>query len=684
MLTVLLGHLRRTVGRAVALVVAVGVAATGFTVLTATARTSQLQVVGTVHANSRSAYDILLRPRGTRSAVEQSAGLVRGDYLSGIYGGITQAQYARVAHTRGVSVAAPVAILGYLMPEIDTTVDVTSLLGSTGRSAVAGRAAVKVSPVWGSDRGLTSIPGSPAYVYLTQGRLSPPQTIGDTTDTEVAAAGGVGRAVCPQSAVASAVVPQFRMFCWSAQSAWMDGAALNGVTAPMQRTAEIGWRLPILVAAIDPDAEAKLAGLNRAVTSGRYLKESDAPDKDLNVPVLVAGTSPVDLTLTVHATPLTAAAAASVGAGASPEQLDRATAVKALGPVVARVSYPQVYARFLQQLTHPKTSTLFSTWVVKYWSGSSVSYTDHTGVLAPRAVTNPDAVWNTPNYIGWAPRAALPTAETNYRTLTGHASKDPSVTIGFRSVGTFDAARLRGVNPLTAVPYGTYQSPVVTAGNAAAAAALHGQSLGPDSSLTGYLQTPPTMFTTMAGAKKFFGPGWAHNTGAAPISAIRVRVADVTGGADPVSRARVQQVAAALEAETGLQVDVLIGSSPAPQTITLPAGRYGRPALSVEENWVQKGVATAIVTAVNRKSALLFALVLLVCALVVANAAFASVRTRITELGVLSCLGWRPRRLFALVTSELLVLGVAAGWCPRRSPSLSATSPACTSPGPGP
>jgi predicted lysophospholipase L1 biosynthesis ABC-type transport system permease subunit len=57
----------------------------------------------------------------------------------------------------------------------------------------------------------------------------------------------------------------------------------------------------------------------------------------------------------------------------------------------------------------------------------------------------------------------------------------------------------------------------------------------------------------------------------------------------------------------------------------------------------------------------LFALILIVCMLFVANSASTSVRGRRRELGVLACLGWTRPRLFTAVLSELAAIGLAAG-----------------------
>ena len=55
---------------------------------------------------------------------------------------------------------------------------------------------------------------------------------------------------------------------------------------------------------------------------------------------------------------------------------------------------------------------------------------------------------------------------------------------------------------------------------------------------------------------------------------------------------------------------------------------------------MKKGVVVAIFSAVDKKSAALFGLILVVCSLFAANSATAAVRSRRQELGILACLGW--------------------------------------------
>jgi hypothetical protein len=157
--------MRRRPGRAVALAAGILVASTSFTLLTSSVRTSQLITVGTVQRNARSAYDILVRPPGTRSPLELRAGLVQDNFLSGIYGGITLRQYRNIAALPGVAVAAPVANLGYITALGFIKVSVARYLTSAPFQAF------RVTQVYSVGDGQHVFADSPQYVYLTRDRM---------------------------------------------------------------------------------------------------------------------------------------------------------------------------------------------------------------------------------------------------------------------------------------------------------------------------------------------------------------------------------------------------------------------------------------------------------------------------------------------------------------------------------
>lgn len=161
MIAMILDQLRRRRGRALALAAGILVAATSFTLLTATVSTSQATTVGTVRKNARSAYDVLVRPPDSQTDVERQSGLVSPNFLSGTFGGITMDQYRRIRGMAGVDVAAPVANIGYLMVSSTVTVDVSRFLDGE-----ASRQILRISPTLTS--GLGTYRTSDEYVYLTR------------------------------------------------------------------------------------------------------------------------------------------------------------------------------------------------------------------------------------------------------------------------------------------------------------------------------------------------------------------------------------------------------------------------------------------------------------------------------------------------------------------------------------
>ncbi len=66
-----------------------------------------------------------------------------------------------------------------------------------------------------------------------------------------------------------------RASCWSKADG--DGTPPGTTSYPNlngHAGFSVNWQFPMLIAAIDPQAEARLDGLNHAVTSGQYLPEN--------------------------------------------------------------------------------------------------------------------------------------------------------------------------------------------------------------------------------------------------------------------------------------------------------------------------------------------------------------------------------------------------------------------------
>jgi putative ABC transport system permease protein len=659
-------QLRFRATRSLALLLGMFVAVTAFCVLTATARTSQLRTVGTVSAHFRAAYDILVRPKGARTQLESRSGTVQPNFLSGIYGGISLRQYHDVRQLPGVAVAAPIAMVGYSLPIVPVTTRLPA-------SAVAGpgRRLYRLRTTWVSAAGHIRIQQPPSYVYLTSNPIRQPP---DGSAAFEQLPSGTRASMCTGYPLGTGEPPfgpakQANLWCWSRSTGMFGEGSWEGLTAQHPGFA-VYWSFPMLIAAVDPAAEAKLDGLNRAVISGRYLGESARPALRLGPGGVSSTTFPV-----------LAAARSGIGEYAvtqvqqlarpgSPPRLNpagmRRDATAAGQPVsTVRVTAAQAYQQLLAEIAGTGHRD-FSQGLDGYWSVGPTRYQrDGAGSLVASTVRNPASVWSFA--LPGAHGPPMDDAATSYRTVREHkmfnlsaaGNVDPAPVP--RAVGVFDPAKITDFDRLSEVPLGPYQ-PTAAVPAGPARSVLRGSDLQPSLNLGGYVSQPVQLITTLAAlpalenSTVFSGDLHAGD----PISVIRVRVSGVTGP-NPVSLERIKEVAQQIAVRTGLDVDIVTGSSPAPTAITLAAGRYGQPALTLREGWVKKGVAVAILTAIDKKSVLLFVLILVVCALFVANSATAAVRGRRQELGVLACLGWTRPRLFSVVLGELAVIGLAAG-----------------------
>jgi putative ABC transport system permease protein len=665
--------LRHRPRRAWALVSGLLVASTSFALLTAAVGTSQARVQGTVRSSFRAAYDLLVRPSTSANAAEQQRGVVPDNFGSGLFGGISLDEYHQIEQVTGVDVAAPVANIGYVMPTAEVDIPVDAYLTSDPVQLFR----VHVDET--AQRGLSTYPASDYYVYYT--RTDPfstdPQRPGlaleQTPTGTLEVCQGVSKAISAaptRPATPFDQDPVQQLDCFSARTAQVRQAAPGLATGPVG--VGIYRQYPLLLAAVDPAAEAKLLGADRSVVSGRFLRADDATRRQdvpllgsvPTVPVIANNTTYLDNTLHVQIQRLNVNDPAAVpGILASTQAPNYLTGLT--GQVLASQDRPAAmdYPGLLDAYSQSTPRVAFGDFS-EYRQAGPVTYDPRGLGLAPRPTSNPDSVWQSFFYEGY-PRVPAENADTAFRALTsvqginasGGGLQAPTVQV----VGRFDPSKLPGFNPLSQVPLETYYPPQVTGADAASRNALGNQPLLPDANLAGYLTQPPAMLTTLAAAQQsFWNRSVYANAPKAPISYIRVRVAGVSGP-DKVSLARIDAVAAAIHQRTGLTVDITAGSSPAPQTVSLPAGKFGRPALNVSEGWVAKGVAVRFLTAVDRKSLLLFLLVLVVCLFFLANAAVAAERSRRTDLGVLCCLGWSRRQLFGYVTGQQALVGLVAG-----------------------
>lgn len=657
-------------GRALALGAGMLVAAIAFALLTASVDVGEARIKGVVGRNWRGAYDLLVLPAKSAQAAAHKH-LVQVNYLSADTSGISISQYRRIAHLPGVGVAAPLAVVGYLLETASIPVTLTPL--AVGQS---GARVLIVTSRFTADRGLSRYPPQgQGYVYITPDRLGS-GFYPAAGDPERLPSGKIVR-VCGFPGAGGAV---------SASPFEVSGGLLLGscysrrtlASAPVQE--QVTWSFPVLLAGIDPVAENRLTGVARALTAGRYLRERETVRRSnggrwVIVPLLASTRSfdGDDDQVTVGLLPPAAVGVAR--SGSSLLAITRTLAAERARPVMRlTIAGRRAWTQVVSSLSTPINAgrLIANQFVGQYWTVGRVVYrTGLRGELEPKPVRNPVSAWSAgageAGYVAAPPAAA----DVGFRPLSEHqvapgASQDagPPLPV-IRVVGEFDPFRLAGfaaAGPGSALA--SYRAPLLTGANPASRAALAGMPLGPDGNMPGYAQQPPLLLTTLSGAAALEEEAAATAGNGAravpPIGSIRIRVSGLRGTLQE-KLSKIAGVGQEIRKATGLQVIVTAGASGQEVTVGLPAGAFGRPALALSEKWTAIGVALVVTRGADRESVALFVLILVVCVLFLAGAALAGVRGRRTEVGALRAVGWGRRQVFTLVLGEVTASGVAAG-----------------------
>lgn len=640
------------------LAVGILVAAVSFVLLTSAVTASSLQVKQTLRKTFRPAYDILVRSPDSYDKIEKRRGLVRSNYLSGIFGGISLSEYRTVKHIPGVSVAAPLANIGYMLPFEVGGVSINEFLSRAPAQLY------RLHYSWVANGGASIYPGGEEYVYYTRDH---PFAVRNGEIFEIIPGSSKRPPVCGgfNQSISSSGEPfqllsQVALSCFSKITPEADNRAVGRDPGPGGKVGSfVNAFFPVLVSAIDPVQEAKLVGLDRAVVSGRYLRSQDGLNSAgyPTVAVIASNKTFVGEHLRVRVErlepPKPKVLASKLAIAGYP--FAKRLGGKVVG--VERLPIEPFYRKLLDSASKPHPDVFYNS----YYTAGPVRYRSLGGNrLAARPVHFPVESLFSGAYFGAVPQD---NRDVRFRRLSEKGPVCSECPPALHAVGRFDPNRLPGFNPLSKVPLETYYPPNAYPADPASKRALRGGPLLPTRSLSGYISQPPLILTTLEGLGAFVDPNnfsGVSRAYRAPISVIRVRVAGVTGP-DALSRARIKRVASVIHSKVGLAVDVTAGSSPTPVRVNLPKGKFGQPPLTVREQWVATGVSVKYAQALDRKSLILFMLVLFVCGLFVANAAFALVASRHTEVGTLLTMGWAQRDIFRVVLGEIALVGAFAG-----------------------
>jgi putative ABC transport system permease protein len=239
----------------------------------------------------------------------------------------------------------------------------------------------------------------------------------------------------------------------------------------------------VLIAAVDPAAEAKLDGLNRAVISGHYLAESAGKAAATGAfPVLASSLSGLDEAAVTQLATLSAPA--SPPSGSVSWMAQHATVP---GQVISTstTTADQAYRRLLAALAvksgrptsdaPPNGGTVTYSGKVSassvpldvdaYWSVGPTSYSrSRSGTLVAQLAHNPPSTW----YTGGVSVVSMDDADNQYRKVEVHAPVNGTFTsLGAypELVGTFNPARIDEFDPLSRVPLGAYEPVIASPAN---------------------------------------------------------------------------------------------------------------------------------------------------------------------------------------------------------------------------
>jgi len=600
------------------LVLFIGLTLTSFFTIVATAASQSTLIVSDKNLEQywRTTYDILIRPTGSRSWIEERYGLVAGNHLSGINGGISYNQYELIRSIPGVEIAAPIAMVGYV-----------DWMGETKGFPLPETGAYLLETTFHANDGVTPVREAERAYYF----------------------------VSPSDEFTIIVPEKFPILY---VNPWDDSITTQFQTG-------------ILVAGIEPSQESKLIGIDKAIIEGEYLKDNmplnpipyssahlsctpdQCPEKEIALPVLINSTSYIDMTIQSTLSRLIL----------DPE-IDSLEELLAHGGVEYLATRPGETVD--TQLTDSAWVHQNNIMSLKSYSSIGASLYGLPAPLAYQEIPNPfndnrlaleidvpdiqyDEICPTCSLILYRLLVAGNSVEEMWESLRLRAAYRTNY------IGTFDIEHIPQPADVNRVPLETYFPPVAfllydEQGNPVEPS----KELHPTDNPAGYIQSPPLILTTLEAARALRGDD--------VISAIRLRVAleecyleqPENCTLTPAAQRKIEAIAIEIQRQTGLDVDIMVGSSPKRILVHAPGIGY------VEEQWIQKGVNLVYKQGIQSGHWLLLGALLIAGGLFTLDMTWADVVARRRLIALQKALGWRSRTVFRQILGRVLGLGMAS------------------------
>lgn len=560
----------------------------------------------------RTTYDILVRPAGARSPIEEKYDLVEVNHLSGLWGGITFEQYEAIKAIPGVEIVAPIAMIGYI-----------PLLANVG------------------DFELPPEPG----IYLIE----------ETTYVD----DGSSQFATPEVSRTYHFFdrnPRIMPSNPELTSRVFDRLIVNdfGPTS----TIGGGLSFPVFLAGIDPAQEAALVGLDRAIVEGQYLRE----DESLTSPVSIGNADGTNVPLIGVPGLINETTYINFAYHVEFKRVILPAGVTTLDDILTRGGAGYLDTLPTRSLYAPKEVDSHAIYrrILETIAPSSglpeITQGAWGAMRIPSALiyeeTNPPT-----NYSGLTLTLQLPeqsdkSGQSQYRK---EESREFNVTAVWKMKGIFSIQNILRSTDVNRVPLETYFPPTAILRYDKQGHLIDPpRALYPTLSPTGYLQPPPLFLTTLEAARALGGDN--------AISAIRVRVAldncppeqPETCPLTDADQRKIEAIAIEIQRQTGLDVDIMVGSSPTRVLVHVPGIGY------VEEQWIQKGVNLVYKQGIQTGNWLLLGALLLAGSLFTFDVAWAEVLSRRRLIALQKALGWRSRTVFIQIAGQVVTIGAIA------------------------
>lgn len=619
----------------------------------------------------RQTYDILVRPQSAADPIEKKYGLVNPNHLNGINGGISFSQYEQIKGLKDIEAAAPVAMLGYFDMDLNSISILDRLPYGVYRVDVKNRVNNGVQDVG------TRLE-HPNYVLYVPSKLN----IADT----------------------DAVSEVTKLGCSKGVSFRNDYSA--GQHLPIRL---VNPNRKMLVAAIDPEMEAKLVDLDKTLVLGSYLSSEKptvpprfATTKTNTVPSLLNIRNYLDQNLEVILERLDVPinkkdlVIDQMRSLPSSQTLDNTKVVEtyhfsydlsgintALNTQFSvkenTIVSQQFYSDLLVGPDRQPSPIHYRVYADKpeNWQGFTPVLEAISEGATPSQNYDLDVRYfkqsplNCPGFEVWQVQPEL--------KFRQEVQSDHTFWLETQWVGQFEPEKIIAENAseLNQVPLETYAIPQAMIGfDENKEKIAQPVQYKPSFNVHGYLNTPPDVLISLESLKALLekncvirnpDTSWRAKTWIETecpkkddfISAIRMRVAGITS-MDEAAEEKVIGLAKTITELTGLKTDVMVGSSLQPVLVHLP-GAEDLPGIGfIEENWIKKGVTTSYRTG--------FTLITAVAALAMVTAGsvlillmnYQALLSSQDEFLLLHTLGWRKstiftRRLLPSMLTQMLI-----------------------------